>query len=52
MEIKPPIGLKPKSEADQERAIEIIEAMRRYVQADEPIPSTWIDEIRYLYGEE
>ena len=48
---KPPLGLTPKSIHDQGRAVDILEAMKRYVYADKPIPVEWIDELRRLYGE-
>ena len=48
---KPPLGLKPKTIHDQQRAIEILEAMKRYVLADKAIPNEWIGELGNLYGE-
>ena len=47
---KPPLGLKPKEIHDQQRALEILEAMKRYVLADEPIPTDWFNELSFLYG--
>ena len=49
---KPPLGLKPESVHNSERAIEILEAMTRYVLAYESIPNMWIEELTRLYGEE
>jgi len=47
---KPPIGLKPRAFAVQDRALEIIAAMQRYVQASQPIPDEWFDELKDYYG--
>jgi hypothetical protein len=46
----PPIGLKPKKLHDQERLIEIIDAMYRYVSTDNVIPVEWFAEAQYLNG--
>lgn len=51
METKSLIGLKPKKIHDQNRALEIISAMKRYVFCDIAIPVDWFNELRYLYGE-
>lgn len=42
----PPLGLKPKSVHDTERAFHITEAINRYLAADKPVPPEWIDELR------
>jgi DNA-directed RNA polymerase subunit RPC12/RpoP len=47
---KPPIGLKPKNIHDQERALEILAAMTRYVEANKTIPEAWVYELDTLYG--
>ena len=46
--IKPPLGLRPKPVADRDRAIEIIEAMHRYVVNYKPVPIEWIDELKTI----
>ena len=48
-EEKPPLGLIPKDVWIHQRALEIISAMERYVRANKPIPSAWLDELRDLY---
>ena len=45
---KPPIGLRPKIVHDQPRAVEILEAMLRYVEADKAVPQAWLDELKFL----
>ena len=45
MSTAPPLGLIPKFVRDNERAIEIIEAMHRYVRSSQPIPRTWLKEL-------
>jgi hypothetical protein len=46
---KPPLGLRPRKIAEsdfrKERALEIVEAMRRYVLAEHPIPLDWFSEL-------
>lgn len=44
-EAKPPIGLRPWNTADNERVVEILEAMLRYTKADKDIPKVWMDEL-------
>jgi hypothetical protein len=46
----PPVGLKPKKLHDQERLIEIIDAMYRYVSTGNVIPAEWFAEAQYLNG--
>ena len=49
MENIPPLGLKPEkvfeNQCNTERIIAIIEAMKRYSTAEQPIPIEWIDEL-------
>jgi hypothetical protein len=47
---KPPIGLKPKTIHDQQRGLEILAAMTRYVEANKTIPEEWVYELDALYG--
>lgn len=49
---KPPLGLRPKYLFDADfdnlfrnRALEILDAMRRYVEDDKSIPTEWTDEL-------
>jgi hypothetical protein len=48
MATKPPIGLIPKFVRDRERAIEILEAMRRYIDAGQSVPRSWLVELMEL----
>lgn len=41
---KPPLGLKPKCIHDEERLIEVKEAIQRYIDKCKLIPSEWIEE--------
>jgi hypothetical protein len=41
---KPPIGLRPKFLANEDRMKEIQEAITRYMDANMPIPTDWIEE--------
>ena len=45
---KHPIGLKPKWLHDQQRQIEIMDAMMRYLKANKKIPQEWMDELYKL----
>lgn len=49
---KPPIGLRPKDVAaavNRDRRVkEIVQAMHRYVEANEDIPWAWVSELRTL----
>lgn len=47
---RPPLGLRPKFIANQPRAIEIIDAMKRYVEHGKLIPLDWINELIDIYG--
>jgi len=48
MREKPPIGLRPRTIHSQDRAIDIVDAMKRYVLANKPIPKDWFDELKDL----
>ena len=58
MSEKPPLGLMPEHIFNHiqntERINEIIQAMKRYSEAQRPIPTVWIEELerRIFYGEE
>jgi len=41
---KPPLGLKPKSIADEERHDEVCQAIIRYMTSKKPIPDKWLKE--------
>lgn len=51
MQPTPPVGLRPKWLIDQQRAMEIILAMSRFVEAGTKIPRDWFEELSDLYGE-
>lgn len=42
---KPPLGLKPRYICENQRIIEILEAMLRYAKSANPIPEVWIQEL-------
>ena len=46
---KPPIGITPRWLLDEERAIEIEQAITRYNEVDYPIPVEWIQELNEVY---
>jgi hypothetical protein len=46
---KPPLGLKPRKFAVQERLVEVLQAMTRYVEAGKKIPDEWDKEYAELY---
>lgn len=46
--VKPPIGLVPKYMHDQERLIEVLRAILRYVEAGFSISDDWIQECNDL----
>lgn len=48
---RPPIGLKPENLHQQQRALDILEAMERYIHVRKPIPKDWFIELHRLYGE-
>lgn len=45
---KPPLGLKPKWVHDEERKLEILDAIERYSEAEKSIPKEWVIELREL----
>ncbi len=45
---KPPLGLKPINIHHQERYLEILEAIKRYVEAFKEVPKEWIAEMETL----
>ena len=45
---KPPIGLKPRWLHETNRIQDIIDAIKRYSEAEEPIPTEWVDELKEL----
>jgi len=45
---KPPLGIEPERIHNQDRAIEIIAAIKRYAEAGSLPPIEWLEEIRYL----
>lgn len=47
---KPPVGLLPRERHDEARAVDILEAMTRYVRAGREIPREWLEELGMLYG--
>lgn len=46
---KPPIGLRPRHISDAMRAIEIDEAVARYVVDGKEVPSEWVEELREIH---
>ena len=42
---KPPLGLIPKKQYDQQRKNDIMQAMRRYAKAGKAVPEEWVDEL-------
>ncbi|MFP3637802.1 hypothetical protein [Paraburkholderia sp. SIMBA_054] len=44
----PPLGLRPRYIASEERAIEIVAACKRYDDAGKTIPSEWVEELTEL----
>lgn len=46
---KPPIGITPRWLLDEERAIEIEQAIKRYNEVNLPIPIEWIQELNEVY---
>jgi len=49
---KPPIGLTPERFWKRERKCEIVLAITRYIKAELPIPTEWVDEYNRLTKEE
>lgn len=42
----PPIGLRPRWYVDEQRAVEIVEAINRYAAMSKPVPLEWVTELR------
>lgn len=47
---RPPLGLKPRKHHELDRTQDIIDAIRRYMEKDMPIPIEWIEEYNELVG--
>lgn len=47
-QIKPPIGIRPRWIIDEKRTREIEAGVKRYLEADFPIPDEWLDELYEL----
>jgi len=45
---KPPLGLVPRKIRENERLVEVKDAIIRYMDASKPIPQEWIDELNEL----
>lgn len=45
---KPPLGLKPQKLHVEERALDITDAMSRYIQEGKLIPKAWLNDIMHL----
>jgi len=45
---KPPLGLKPKWIHDRDRALEILDAMGRYIEDGVKVPSEWFEELNEI----
>jgi hypothetical protein len=56
MSTAPPIGLMPKKiyaeQVRETRILDILQAMRRYAEAQKPAPIAWIDELQELLTSE
>ncbi|GGF88271.1 hypothetical protein [Paenibacillus abyssi] len=52
MNVKPPIGLVPRFVRDEQRRIEIQNAITRYLDAGIRIPTDWITEYNELVAKE
>lgn len=48
MTVKPPLGLKPRYIAEVQREVEIVNAVKRYMDAGYPLPDEWIAEYNEL----
>lgn len=46
----PPVGVKPRKLHDEQRALDLLAAMVRYVTHERRIPSEWIEELDGLVG--
>lgn len=45
---KPPLGIMPHDVWVALRIVDICEAMERYIEAEEPIPISWVNELKSL----
>jgi hypothetical protein len=45
---KPPLGVMPRKIWEQDRQLDLLAAMQRYVEEDVKIPADWIDELNDL----
>ena len=43
-----PIGITPRKDHDNKRALEIIDACERYVRANKNVPYAWLSELQDL----
>jgi hypothetical protein len=48
--VKPPLGLRPRWIAEEQRLAEIASAADRYIEAGKPVPSPWIEEMIHYIG--
>lgn len=48
MDVKPPLGLRPRYVAEAGREGEIVSAIMRYLSAGYPLPDEWIAEYNEL----
>lgn len=42
---KPPLGVLPKFLWDEQRMVDLTEAINRFMDANEPVPSEWVQEL-------
>lgn len=47
---KPPLGLKPRWLAEEQRAMEVSAAIARYVMAGVDVPKEWEEELQFLHN--
>ena len=47
---KPPLGLRPRWLAEEQRLVEVAAAADRYLEAGTPVPASWVDEMVCLIG--
>lgn len=52
MNDKPPLGLTPRYIWNTRRMADILDAMKRYSDAQKPIPACWVLELRELINQE
>ncbi|WP_449600328.1 hypothetical protein [Paenibacillus sp. Marseille-Q9583] len=48
MSAKPPLGLRPRYIAELQREVEIVDAVKRYMDAGYPVPTEWMAEYNEL----